>query len=400
MNRLAYLLLLGLAFVLPFEDSIMIPAIGSIGRLFATLLLLSGTLALIVPGGFRLRRPSPLLLLASVYLFWSAASIFWTLDQTVMLVQIGTRLQLLLLVFFTWQVLASENRQLGALQAYVLGCSAATVSAILNYLAGSEAVFQRYSVSGVDPNEFATFLALGIPAAWYIILSGRHKRLFWPTLLFIPLALLGILLTSSRGGALVALVALSVVPLTLSALPRSSKRAFWGVTLVTVAGLSVAAPQLVDVFESSIQRLASTSRELTSGTLNERSELWNAGLNLYEQHPLLGVGVGAFPRAIAPYAGTENVAHNTYVSVLVELGPLGLFLLLSILFSTGLPLLRLPTARQICYLILLLTLALGMVPLTWEGRKITWFMLTLITAAGTLVFRADTPDTVPEHGHA
>lgn len=385
MNRFAYLMLLGLAFVLPFEDSIMIPAVGSIGRLFTALLMLSGMLALFVPGGIRLRRPSLFLLLAGAYTLWSVASIFWTVDQSVMLVQAGVRVQLLLLVFFTWQLLEGEARQLGALQAYVLGSTAAAISAILNYLAGAEAVFQRYSVSGVDPNEFATFLALGIPAAWFIILSGRHRNLFWPTLLFIPLALLGILLTSSRGGALVALVALSAVPLTLSELPSGRKRSFWFAAILAAAGLTLAAPQLVDVFESSIQRLASTSQELTSGTLNERSELWNAGLDLYEQHSLLGVGAGAFARAVGPYAGTENVAHNTYISVLVELGPLGLLLLLSILLSVGLPLLRLPAAQQVCYLILLLTLVLGMLPLTWEGRKITWFMLTLITAAGTLV---------------
>lgn len=385
MNRVAFLVLLAFAFVLPWEDSVMLPGVGSIGRLFSMLLLVTGALALLTSGGVRLKRPTLFLVLFLSFTLWSAASFLWSLDQAATLGQAAIRVQLFLLAFFIWQLVDSSERRLAVLQAYVLGCTAAAGSAIINYLMGMEAVYQRYSVTGVDPNEFATFLALGIPMAWIILISGRHRGLFWPTLLFIPLALLGIVLTSSRGGALVALVALSVIPLTLAAVPRSSRKALWLVAVVSAGGLVIAAPQLAELLDSSLERLSSTTRELSSGTLNERAELWSAGFQLFEEHPFVGVGAGAFPLAVRPFAGIEKVAHNSFISVFVELGPAGLLLLLAMLLTAALPLLRLPRAEGICYLILLGTLALGMLPLTWEGRKITWFILALVTTPAAVI---------------
>lgn len=385
MSSLANVLLLALAFVLPWEDSVVLPGIGSVGRLFSMLLLAAAALALFVPGGIRLRRPSLFLLLALGFVLLSCASLLWSQDQSATLVQLGIRLQLFLLVFFIWQLVDSPKRRLAVMQAYVLGCWVAALNAVFNYLAGSEAVYQRYSATGTDPNEFATILALGIPMAWLLVLSGRHKRLFWPTLLYIPLAMFGVLLTSSRGGALVTLAALACIPLTIAALPRRRKAAVWFVAALGIGGLVLAGPQLVELLGSSLTRLASTSRELSSGTLNERSEIWSAGFALFEGHPLLGVGAGAFPQAVAPLVGMPKVAHNTFISVFVELGPLGLLLFVAALLSVALPLLRLPRYEMICYLLLAGTLVLGLLPLTWEGRKVAWFVLALLTSASTLI---------------
>jgi O-antigen ligase len=385
MNRVAFGILLLFAFVLPWEDSVVLPGIGSVGRLFSMLLLAAAALALVVPGGLRLRRPSLFLLLMLGFVLWSGASLLWSVDPGATLVQLAIRFQLFLLAFFIWQLVDGSARRLAVMQAFVLGCSAAALNAAFNYLAGNEAVYQRYSASGVDPNEFATILALGIPMAWLILISGRHKKLFWPTLLYLPLALLGVLLTSSRGGALVTLVALGVIPLTLPALPARRRAAFGFVVTLGLTAMVLAGPQLADLVSSSLTRLSSTSRELSSGTLNERSEIWSAGFALFGEHSLLGVGAGAFPEAVAPLAGTPKVAHNSFVSVLVELGPPGLLLFLAVLLSVGLPLARLPRAELVCYLLLFCTLLLGLLPLTWEGRKVTWFVLTLLSTAATLI---------------
>lgn len=385
MNSVAHALLLMLAFVLPWEDSMVLPGIGSIGRLFSVLLLAASSLALLVPGGIRLRRPSLFLLLALGFVLLSCISLLWSLDPSSTLVQLAIRLQLFLLVFFIWQLVDSPGRRLAVMQAYVLGCCVAALNAVLNYATGSEAVYQRYSASGTDPNEFATILALGIPMAWLIVLSGRHRPLFWPTLLSIPLAVFGVLLTSSRGGALVTLAALACIPLTIAALPRRRRTAVWLVAAMGMSGLALAGPQLADFLSSSLTRLASTSRELSSGTLNERSEIWSAGFRLLEGHVLRGVGAGAFPEAVAPLVGDPKVAHNTFISILVELGPLGLLIFVTALLSVALPLLRLPRQEMICYLLLAGTLVLGLLPLTWEGRKVTWFVLALLTTASTVI---------------
>lgn len=385
MTRVARFTLVCLAFVLPWEDSLVVPGVGSIGRVLTLLAITTGFLALLAPGGLRLRRPTIFLAAALAFFLWSGLSFFWSADRTATLVQFAIRGQLFLLVFFIWQLATDRAGQLALLQAYVLGCIVAVFSAIFNYVSGSEAVYQRYSASGVDPNEFATILALGIPMAWIIVLSGRNRLLAWLSLLFIPLAIFGILLSSSRGGALVALVGLSIIPLTFAALPRTRRRAVAAVAALGVLGLLAFAPEIGSTFTASVERLAGTSRELSTGTLNERSEIWSAGLTLFESHALLGVGAGAFPEAIARFTHVPKVAHNSFISIMVELGPLGLLLFGAVCLSVAVPLLRLPRLELLSYLVLLITLLIGLVPLTWEGRKFTWFVLALISAAAGTV---------------
>ena len=150
-------------------------------------------------------------------------------------------------------------------------------------------------------------------------------------------------------------------------------------------GVIYAAPLIVNTISTSLERLSSTATEVASGTLNERADIWDAGLALFEDNTLLGVGAGAFENAVTPYAGQPKIAHNTYISVLVELGPVGLLLFVACLLTAALPLLRLADPERIILLVLLLTLAVGLIPLTWEVRKATWFVLVMATTFGTTV---------------
>lgn len=66
-------------------------------------------------------------------------------------------------------------------------------------------------------------------------------------------------------------------------------------------------------------------REVTETSLQERFEVSVAGLSMFADHPLLGVGLANFPPSVGSYdpryAGTYS--HNTYLSALTELGVLG-----------------------------------------------------------------------------
>lgn len=385
MNRVAQYALLGFAFVLPWEDAVVLPLLGSIGRVSGLVLLAVALPSLVRGAGLRLRLPSAFLLFMAAFVLWSCLSLLWSLDPAATLGHALTRIQLLALAYLVWQLLETPAHALGVMRAYVLGCYAAVGGAVLNYLTGAEATWQRYSVAGTDPNDFATMLALGIPMAWFLIHRGRQDVWFWPLLLYLPVVLGAILLTSSRGGALVTLVALTVVPLTLGSLALPRRIAFWFVVAVGALGVAYAFPYVYDAVAPSLQRLSSTADELAVGTLNERAEIWEAGFSLFEENAPLGVGAGAFESSVARFLGTPKVAHNTYISVLVELGPLGLLLFGACLLAVAAPILRLPRVERIVLLVMLATLLIGLVPLTWEVRKVTWFVLVLITAFGTTI---------------
>ncbi len=385
MKRLGQLGLLAFAFVLPWEDSVLIPYLGSLGRITGLLFLLTAIPVLFRSNRLRLRMPSLFVLAMLLFVTWSGLSLFWSLDPASTLAHTMTRLQLFAMAFLIWHVIEKPDEARPVMLAFVLGCYVAIGSAVFNFLSGSEYVYQRYSAAGTDPNDFATTLALGIPMAWLLVQKGRQGIWFWPLLLYLPAVLGAILLTSSRGGAIVTLLALLVVPLTLRYLTLPRRIAFWFVVSMGVLGMIYAAPLVYDTVSASIDRLSSTTSEVMSGTLNERAELWDAGLRLFNDNTLLGVGAGALENSITPYAGLPKIAHHTYISILVELGPIGLLLFLACLLSAALPLLRLPHPERRILLILLLTLAVGLLPLTWEVRKATWFVMVLATTFGTAV---------------
>src|SRR5690625_1345061 len=385
MNRLAWLALLAFAFVLPWEDSLLVPGVGSLGRISGLLLLICALPSLLTGPRIRLRQPSLFLLVMTLFVIWSAVSWLWSADPGSTVMHAISRLQLLALVFLVWQLIDRPERAQPVMLSYVMGCYVAIASARFNFLTGTEFVYQRYSVAGTDPNDFATMLALGIPMAWLLTVRRTGGIWFWPLLLYLPAVLGAILLTSSRGGAIVTLLALLVIPLTVRSLDLPRRLAFWFMVSVGVLGAIYAAPLVVDTVTTSLQRLSSTASEVASGTLNERADLWQAGMQAFEDAGLLGIGAGAFENTIVPYAGQPKIAHNTYLSILVELGPVGLLLFLACLLTAALPLLRLAGPDRTILLVLLLTLAVGLLPLTLEVRKVTWFVLVLATTAGTAV---------------
>jgi O-antigen ligase len=83
------------------------------------------------------------------------------------------------------------------------------------------------------------------------------------------------------------------------------------------------------------------SRVSNTGNVFFRFNVWVAGLRMAADHPLLGVGYGQFGRNLSSYvqalgaipedpglsfASTRTLAHNTFISVVAELGTLGLAL--------------------------------------------------------------------------
>jgi len=84
------------------------------------------------------------------------------------------------------------------------------------------------------------------------------------------------------------------------------------------------------------QRMESAEHPLQDPTASSRIRFWKAGLQMFEDHPLLGVGPANFPRLYAAqYAGKEDwgltpTQHSTYVQTISELGVAGALPVLSL----------------------------------------------------------------------
>src|ERR1019366_1142091 len=122
---------------------------------------------------------------------------------------------------------------------------------------------------------------------------------------------------ASRSALLSTLVAAAIIPATWTRLTRRQliTDIAWAATVMS--GVAVLIPSV------SLERLATTRTELIYGTMDTRTEIWKAGLEVFSSHPFAGVGAGGFERAVQPllgYAGGDAhfVAHNTFLSILVE----------------------------------------------------------------------------------
>jgi O-antigen ligase len=105
------------------------------------------------------------------------------------------------------------------------------------------------------------------------------------------------------------------------------------------------------------------------------------------------VGAGAYPEAVRPWlgrpslAGHEYVAHNTFLSILVECGAIGLGLFAALAGATALFVRMMPRTERALWTAMLAAWAIGVSTLSWEQRKPGWLLLALITTQRAPSFR-------------
>ncbi len=128
-----------------------------------------------------------------------------------------------------------------------------------------------------------------------------------------------------------------------------------------------------------------------------RSELWHAAWHDYRDHPVLGSGPGSYEQywnAHRPIPHTVRDAHNLYLEVLAELGPVGLLLLLLALGTPlvgafrarGHPLAPLALAAYAAFLVH------ASVDWDWEMTAVT---LAAFACGAALLAVADRRDAAP-----
>lgn len=397
-QKSAFVALWLFVFAIPWERSVVIPGLGGAGSLLGLVAIFLGFLSIFGRGRLGLRAPSVFLVVMGGFVLWSAASIFWSLDPGRAIGRTITYVQLLVVVWLIWQLCNSHERHLALIQAYVLGAYVSLVSVLISFALGSPLEAERYSGLDSNPNWLAIAIAIGIPMAWHLSTLRRADLRFWLNLAYVPLAVLAIGLTASRGGFLASLVALSLIPLTYGGLVVWRKVFLFALLAGALYGAFTLLP------EANIQRLAETSSEISEGDLTSRRFIWEAGLSAFDERPLRGFGSGNFPEVIEGTLGYAKSPHNAFVSVLVELGLIGVALFVSLLLLAVAPMLSSAPHRAF-YVVLWLTLLVGMLPANWEYHKATWFVVALLTthraytfgSVGRTAERANVPVHTPKN---
>ncbi len=370
MISVAYAALWIFVFSVPWERMIVVPGASIATQVTGTVALGLALLAVVTSG--RVRRLHGFHMAALLFVITAGAGLFGIRMQQIP-DKFFTYVQLFLVLWMIWELAPSKQRQLGLLMAYVFGAYIAAFDTILLSRRAVGGV-ARFAAGGADPNDNAMVLALGLPMAWYLGMTYRQPLMRWVCRAYLPVAILAIGLTGSRGGMLATRVALLIVPLTMTKLSPARLA-----TAIVVLGIS-GALAMTFVPDRLVQRFASTGAEVQDLRFGGRFKLWMAGVQAFAEKPLIGYGTGRFKQAVTPRLGVATqVAHNSFLSVLVEQGLVG-FLLYSMMFvAVFLAVMDLPTLERRFGLVLLATLGIAMLPLTWEHHKAVWFILAALT---------------------
>jgi O-antigen ligase len=390
-GKMAYFFLWIVVFAMPWENAIVIPGFGTVSRAVGVAAFVAGVLAVLESKSVRV--PTIQHKIMALFVTWATLSYFWSFDLPRTRVAAMSLVQLLVLVWLIWEFAQTRKQQLLLLRAFVLGTVVSSVSIIAAYLtgAGDANNYGRYTGMGFNPNDLSLILVLSLPISIFLAMRDEDLRFRVGIYgLHSVMAFGAMLLTASRGPLIASAGTLVIVPFAFSTLTRGQKT----VAALLAAMLAVGAGFVVP--KSSWARLSTIGREVSSGTLNERTMIWQAGWAVFGQSPFGGVGSGAFAPAVEHNLGmgfqnleaTDNahdvelVAHNTFVSVLVEEGVIGLALFLGILLALALCAWKFPPIERAFWFSVLMTWLIGVSALTWENRKPTWFLFGVLAAAG------------------
>jgi O-antigen ligase len=376
LSRVAWALLWLLVFSVPWEKSLWVPYVGTVSRLLGMLAIAAGAILALWRGS--LRRPNAVLILATPMVAWFSLTYFWSLDPSTTAIRARTFAGLLALLWVIWDQCRGPARQRQLLFAYVLGAVAASSMAFWRYAHHQQTYYLRYAASGFDPNDFGLILALSVPLALYLMVRERGFVRWCSTGAFL-VVIPAMFLTASRTALIATFVAFGFAAVTW----RAAHPAYKLTSALGLAALVLGTIQFAPAPQRN--RLQTLPAALNSGTLHGRTRIWKAGLRVLKLHPILGVGSGAYPEAVEPWLGRPNVpgaqyvAHNTFLSVLVESGAIGFCLFALLAVTLVVFIWAMPFPECALWAVVVAVWAVGVSTLTWEHYKPTWLIMALIT---------------------
>jgi len=191
-----------------------------------------------------------------------------------------------------------------------------------------------------DNNDFALALAMSVPLLFHLGTSERNPILRKGVFVMIPLTMVAVVLTRSRGGSL----AMALMVMVLVWRSRNRLLGF------SIAGLAACAV-LVLAPQEYKDRIASIKDYEQDGSAAGRLKAWAVAGRMIRDNPMTGVGFRRFqmnyltyePNPTAEQVGGEGtiVAHNSYLQIWAECGTPAFLMYISLIVLSLLDIWRL-----------------------------------------------------------
>lgn len=178
-----------------------------------------------------------------------------------------------------------------------------------------------------DSNLAATYILISIGLISIYNIKLKSKIISYNTLLNI----IALILTSSRGAYLSALISVIFI-IILSLLRKNIKFVKCFIKMIIPISLILIIVIMLnsDLFMQALNRGTSSGESIFEDV---RFIIWSVCIYLWKQNPILGIGIGAFyDLSVSTHLWYTKklIAHNTYISFLVETGIIGFCVFISL----------------------------------------------------------------------
>ena len=403
MRKLASLLCL-LTVITIIGTSVPLPdsAIGSIAKIASLPALTIWFIAVISTGS--IRRPHPLHYAFLLFIIWSVCSVTWSLDPPSTLAQDLRYIQSFVMCLMLWDLFRDEESARKLLYAMAIGGLLAILGTLWSAKTDTTqnaGLAGRYSGFGYNPNDIGLVLAVCLPLAWYLALRTTMAPFLVKAIgLVFPLGVMAsVVFAATRGGLVAAIPGFLYVLLKIPALGRTQK-----ICCACALLLGLFAFTRIDV-STQLQRLGSVSDRGNSDKLTGRGQIWALAAHEFTANPIVGIGDGAFP-TVSDSHGIRNedaggltgvVVHNTYLSVLCQLGVVGFVLFFACVAISMLSLVANKPDAWVALMMACCAWLIGVGSLTFEYRAQTWLLFSLCIVCANAVRSRPISEPIPDN---
>ncbi len=189
--------------------------------------------------------------------------------------------------------------------------------------------------AAANPNRLAMFAIIPIAGLWYLMRSMGNRLLSLVILPTIAILVLAVFMSGSRSG----LLGLGVCGLAILIDERLKLTQMLGLALIGALGLVMVVqfvPQKTLDRITNLPFTQSGDTGLGSGSLERRQYGWKIGMEMWEKHPFIGIGIGNWElmRFLTDPERVTAAPHSSYILALVEGGLVCLSGFLLLLWQT------------------------------------------------------------------
>ncbi len=318
-------------FLIPFDS--LLALTGSQGATLTKFLGILTIIILFIKGSFekKLKRPDNVSIWLTLFFVYAFSSIIWAIVPGLMTSTISTMAGLLVLYLVVTCYRISKS-ELDTIKWFILAggllAAAATIYEFTNditYASFGGRATLLLDDRIVGPNKLAFDMLFPLSVGLAMMLEKKQLIVKTVLLLILGAIVFGLFLTGSRGGLAGAATILIVY------MVFSKKRTTLGIIFAVAAVIVI--PIIPEFF---FQRMGDALETHAAG----RGDIWVVGLAALEKYWLLGAGQDNFAKAYTDFAnyapvfvGLDRAPHNLFLGTFVELGIVGLSLMVAAMIS-------------------------------------------------------------------